>query len=98
MEYRRKRAGFKPHTGRQRELRDAIKKLKEDRAKHSWSLRKARARAAVSRAIRYGLLKRLNRCQNCGAEGYIHGHHTNYHKPLAVQWLCVPCHARTHAI
>jgi len=55
---------------------------------------KARAWNAVSNAIRDGRLIRLP-CQNCGDERS-QAHHTNYSKPLDVEWLCFKCHRHVH--
>ena len=57
---------------------------------------KARARDAVHRAVRAGRLTRPNTCERCDASGPVHGHHGDYSKPLAVQWLCSICHALAH--
>lgn len=54
------------------------------------------ARAALSKAIRDGVLIRQNciRCDNPKADG----HHPDYTKPLEVIWLCSQCHAREHQL
>lgn len=63
--------------------------------------RKARARAAVRRALASGQLVKPNRCRRCGeaekfgADGrsLIHAHHGHgYDRHLEVEWLCVKCH------
>lgn len=56
---------------------------------------KVAAHRAVQRAIKTGALVRQP-CEHCGAAGHTDGHHEDYTKPLAVIWLCVPCHNRHH--
>lgn len=50
---------------------------------------KNRARQKINNLIRSGTLEKLP-CQICG-ETKVEAHHTDYRKPLEVQWLC-----RTH--
>jgi hypothetical protein len=57
------------------------------------------ARGRVGRAVRSGRLVKPALCEDCGAEAYLHGHHTDYSKPLEVVWLCVGrdgCHRKRH--
>jgi hypothetical protein len=54
---------------------------------------KAKARNALSNAVRDGRLIRLP-CKHCG-EVKTEAHHTDYSKPLDVEWLCFKCH-RVH--
>lgn len=51
---------------------------------------KARARQAVTRALRTGKLLRQP-CQFCG-ESKTQAHHHDYGKPLDVIWVCFKCH------
>lgn len=53
---------------------------------------KRRAHSIFWRALRTGLIVRPDSCSSCGAKGRIEAHHANYAQPLAVQWLCKPCH------
>jgi len=55
---------------------------------------KARARSAVSRAIREGKLERKP-CEVCGYTK-VEGHHDDYARPLEVRWLCRPHHRQVH--
>lgn len=57
---------------------------------------KARAHQLVSYAVSRGKLKRPETCSRCGGRGPIHGHHTDYAQPLAVTWVCRPCHHALH--
>lgn len=56
--------------------------------------RRSRAHASVSRAIREGSLVRAC-CERCGNPKSV-AHHDDYDKPLAVTWLCQPCHKQRH--
>lgn len=58
---------------------------------------KARAHYLFTSALRAGALSRPSSCEGCGASCVPHGHHDDYSAPLAVRWLCVACHAATHA-
>lgn len=37
-------------------------------------------------------LRRPPACQSCAAIGPVEAHHTDYSRPLDVEWLCRPCH------
>lgn len=51
----------------------------------------------VMEAVRDGQLVRPLQCAACGARHpRIEGHHDDYDEPLAVEWLCKPCHAQRH--
>lgn len=61
---------------------------------------KARARDAVHRAVADGTLAKPSLCEGCGGafeSRDIHGHHSDYLKPLDVEWLCRSCHNERHA-
>lgn len=55
---------------------------------------RARARNRVARAIKAGLLVRPSECERCGIECRVEASHDDYAQPLAVEWLCRPCHAK----
>lgn len=55
---------------------------------------KVKAHWMVSNAIRYGKLSRKP-CEKCG-NPKSHAHHSDYSKPLAIEWLCHRCHWETH--
>lgn len=53
------------------------------------------AHRATASAIRAGLLEKKP-CEQCG-EAKVDAHHSDYNRPLLVQWLCRKCHAGLHA-
>lgn len=64
------------------------------------------ARKKVLQAIQNGDLARPNKCENCGdipglnslGRASLHAHHhLGPSKPLAVRWLCPPCHSKVDA-
>jgi len=55
---------------------------------------KFRAHYEVAKAIKNGTLVRPETCEHCGSEEKIEGSHTDYSRPLDVEWLCPPCHRR----
>ena len=65
---------------------------------------KARANDILEHAIEKGLVVRRVHCETCGSAGKpykdgrssIQAHHDDYNKPLAVRWLCQPCHHEWH--
>lgn len=85
-----------------RAVRDAYAKTPAGKAAHARSLKsdrerspeKQHARNLLRRAILSGKVTRLA-CEVCGKPN-THGHHTDYSKPLDVQWLCPLHHAQAH--
>lgn len=55
------------------------------------------ARSRLMTAIRNGQIRRPVRCERCGDEGRVDGHHTDYTRPLYVEWLCRSCHIAHHS-
>lgn len=56
-----------------------------------------KAHGLVWQALKSGKLKRADCCEVCGGgNGYLKAHHEDYSKPLAVTWLCGPCHKTLH--
>ena len=52
------------------------------------------AQQTLLRAVRSGQIVKPSRCQLCGLQkAHIEGHHVDYSHPLAVLWVCKPCHA-----
>lgn len=67
--------------------------------KNTWSERyphKRKTHHAVNNALRDGRLTRPNKCESCGKSEKLQAHHDDYGKPLAVRWLCIPCHGKAH--
>lgn len=58
---------------------------------------KDQARIQFMAAIRKGQVRRPARCERCGREAHVDGHHSDYSKPLYVEWLCRPCHLAHHS-
>lgn len=57
---------------------------------------KAEARRAVTNALRRGDLVRPAVCDSCGGECTAQAHHTQYSKPLEIDWYCAACHGALH--
>jgi ribosomal protein S27AE len=55
---------------------------------------RAKARAKLGSALRVGSVKRQS-CRRCGSPN-AQAHHTDYAKPLDVEWLCRKCHRQEH--
>jgi len=56
---------------------------------------KVKAQNAVAYAVSNGTLVK-GPCESCGTTQDICAHHSDYLKPLEVEWLCRPCHIRHH--
>ena len=54
------------------------------------------ARVLLHSAVRNGTMSRPSRCERCGLDHQIHGHHEDYTRPLDVKWLCSSCHVAHH--
>jgi hypothetical protein len=58
---------------------------------------KKRARKKLKYAVASGKIQKPSTCSQCGSTTErIDGHHTDYSKPLDVQWLCTICHGLTY--
>lgn len=55
-----------------------------------------RVRHMVRNAVARGKLGRPDACERCGGEEPLQGHHGDYSKPMAVEWLCDACHRLEH--
>lgn len=53
---------------------------------------KRAAHDKVHYAVATGLLVKPSRCEECGIEAPLEGHHDDYSKPLIVKWLCKKRH------
>jgi hypothetical protein len=54
------------------------------------------AQGRLNDAIRYGHIVKPDVCSRCGKKGRIDAHHSDYSKPLDVEWLCRSCHVGEH--
>lgn len=53
-----------------------------------------RAQGELARALKSGAIKKPSRCALCHLpSARLEGHHPDYAHPLAVIWVCKPCHA-----
>ena len=57
---------------------------------------KALARRIFQKQLKTGIVKRPDKCSNCGNFAKIQAHHHDYTKPFSVVWLCVACHNAVH--
>jgi hypothetical protein len=57
---------------------------------------KESARRKLAYAIRMGRVVRPPFCLDCGKEGRVHAHHSDYRRPFDVKWLCPSCHGKRH--
>lgn len=73
------------------------KSIRETRLR--WLERNLEKRAAhiiLGNRIRKGEVVKPDACSCCGKGGIIHGHHSDYSRPLDVEWLCPACHVGKH--
>lgn len=56
------------------------------------------AYCAVQKAIKADLLKRPDTCPECSLKGRIFAHHSDYSRPLEIEWVCASCHFKRHAL
>ena len=96
----RERSGL-PHRVAARESYSLTEagKVRLSAGKMAWIARNPEKRAAhitLGNAVRDGKVIKPKRCNRCGEGGRLHAHHEDYAKPLAVEWLCSPCHKAEH--
>jgi len=78
--HRRLHAALKGHVPRGRTANEEVRKAKQA------------ARDTFYRAIRAREVVRPESCSRCGSTEKIEAHHTDYSRPLEVEWLCRSCH------
>jgi hypothetical protein len=60
---------------------------------------KESARAKLRNAVKRGEIIKSKKCERCGTEGILEGHHyRGYDYPLTVIWLCHVCHSLAHQL
>jgi hypothetical protein len=59
---------------------------------------KAACHTLILWALRTGVIKKPEACEECSAIGKVEAHHTDYLKPLDVIWVCKGCHSKKHRI
>ena len=65
--------------------------------KLSYEIRKATAcRSKVKVALKKGVLKKPDKCENCQHVRDLIAHHFDYNRPLDVNWVCRSCHSKIH--
>ena len=84
-EYERARCKQPSRVERQRRL---------SRLRYYANKEKSLARCKLHRAVKSGKIHRLP-CEICG-DSKVHGHHTDYSRPLDVVWLCPIHHYEEH--
>jgi len=76
------------------------KRKNNNPSKSSLDPEKVSARNKVFYAVKIGRLRRPKKCSKCGnVEGRnfkLNAHHSDYEKPLSVEWLCTTCHGVEH--
>lgn len=91
--------GYRTRLGRQWRAANPERVAAIQRRQYDRHPEKFRARQAVKDAVKAGSLNKPDCCEDCGGEASgkgLHGHHTDYSRPLDVRWLCSRCHSATH--
>lgn len=77
--------------------KSGMKRGKQDKNSMDDRILRNGARSILNRAVVEGKLDKPKFCADCGVTGVvIEGHHSDYKKPLEVDWLCKKCHTETH--
>jgi hypothetical protein len=97
-----KRKKYEENTEKERQRkREYARRNKErinelSRLSYHANKKKYLARQKLKNAIKKGVVKRANLCEQCGSLEKIQAHHYDYEKPLEVNRLCVKCHLAKH--
>lgn len=59
--------------------------------------KKIKAQNKLNKAIQMGKIIRPPKCDHCGKNKKVDGHHHDYDKPFDVVWLCRSCHMTEHS-
>jgi hypothetical protein len=76
--------------------------LRQERIRHANNPRdpiKQKAQGILIHAVEKHKIFKPSECQICGKStprNILHGHHSDYTKPLDVMWLCPVCHGQFH--
>jgi hypothetical protein len=74
-------------------------KQSDSESKRRWEINnptKVKAKYLARLAVASGVLKRPQSCQRCEKSAdRLEKHHSDYSKPLQVEWLCCKCHGKT---
>jgi Zn finger protein HypA/HybF involved in hydrogenase expression len=54
---------------------------------------KVKAQGLVRQYVHTGRIKKPSKCEKCGKDARLDGHHSDYAKKLEVMWLCRKCHS-----
>ena len=57
---------------------------------------KYHARYLLNNALRDKRITKPMLCMRCGRQKRLIAHHHDYYQPLAVLWVCSPCHYKEH--
>lgn len=69
------------------------------RDRKTYYTQEGKARSILRHNVRLGRIHKPRICSECNSRVEprgLHGHHEDHSKPLHIQWLCGPCHAKVH--
>ena len=91
------------HPARELARKNKWRKMNPDKVRQQnkrYALRHPKHRIAqwtACNAVVAGILDKPSGCTCCGTlTNDLEKHHPDYNKPLAVMWLCYPCHLKKH--
>lgn len=75
-------------------------KASSNKSRKKWTANNSDKRSAhviLGNAVRSGKVIKSESCFRCNVSGVrIEGHHSDYSRPLVVEWLCCKCHTLEH--